>query len=338
MTQDMNHTFVKALRAVLVVAMMSLTGSNVLAQGVVVNGNVFGGGNLATVGGSVTVNIKAGMVEKNVYGGGAKANTNINNATNYGQTTESITSTTTNTTTVRLTGGTINGAAYGGGLGDANTPAYVYGDVLVDLNGTTTMADGKATTNGAMTNNTLGCVVNRVYGCNNVNGTPKGDVMVHVFATQNAGKDAVNGTVAKDSEETDLAYLQRLIDIAKPGGTVADGVDATVITAAQATHDNTSATEEEITAAITAVTAELGKMYDVYAVYGGGNNAAYVPVTPYIDATTTPTGSKAQVVIEGCDYTSIQYVYGGGNAAPVPDTYVTVKGTKIICSVVVMVP
>ena len=87
-----------------------LVGSNVMAQsGVTIKGNVFGGGNLATVGGSVTVNMSAGTVEKDVYGGGALANTNINNATNAA------------TTTVNLTGGTIKGDAYGGGLGKLGT-------------------------------------------------------------------------------------------------------------------------------------------------------------------------------------------------------------------------
>ena len=93
-----------------------LAGSNVMAQssptptGVTVRGNVYGGGNLATVGGNVTVNMSAGTVEKDVYGGGALANTNINNAASYdGTGTETITST--HTTTVNLTGGTIKGDA-----------------------------------------------------------------------------------------------------------------------------------------------------------------------------------------------------------------------------------
>ena len=29
-----------------------------------------------------------------------------------------------------------------------------------------------------------GCVVNRIFGCNNINGTPKGTARVHVFQTQ----------------------------------------------------------------------------------------------------------------------------------------------------------
>ena len=338
--------------------------SAVTINGGTTYGSVYGGGAYGVVKENVTVNVTGGEVKKDVYGGGALANTNTANwtgtglVTTYpyhevigltvgtsdvtglytkdGSTYTAATGTAVASTTyyrlantkVSLTGGTIGGSAYGGGLGDANTPAYVYGDVLVDLNGTTTMSNGKATTNGTtLTGNAKGCIVNQVFGCNNINGTPKGDVMVHVFATQNAAKDAINGTVAQESGESDTDYLQRLINVSKNGGTtVAEGVDATVIASAQTAHD--SGTEEDIAAAITTVTAELAKMYDVQAVYGGGNNAAYVPATAYTESTAT--GSKAQVVIEGCDYTSIQYVYGGGNAAPVPDTYVLVKGTKII--------
>ena len=59
--------------------------------------------------------------------------------------------------------------------------------------------------------------------------------------------------------------------------------------------------------------------YDVHAVYGGGNMAAYTPK----DLTTGTT----DVVIYGCGRTSIRQVYGGGNAASTPATKVTVNGT-----------
>ena len=360
-----SHPFNNANEYYAFLKTMALTSNtNVTIGGsAIVSGRVFGGGQRGVTLGGVKVDMTGGTVAQDVYGGGALADTNTANwdgttltakyfevtgltvgtsdvtglftkdGTTYTAATGTAQSGTkyyrlTNTI-VSLTGGKIVGAAYGGGLGDANTAAYVWGDVLVDLNGTTTMntTTGKPTTDGtSIANDAKGCVVNQVFGCNNIKGTPKGDVMVHVFATQNAAKDAITGTVAQESEETDKAYLKRLIDIAKPGETVVDGVDATVIASAQTAHD--SGTDAEITAAITAVTSELGKMYDVQAVYGGGNNAAYVPVTAYTESTAT--GSKAQVVIEGCDFTSIQYVYGGGNAAPVPDTYVLVKGTKII--------
>ena len=66
-------------------------------------------------------------------------------------------------------------------------------------------------------------------------------------------------------------------------------------------------------------TAKRQGTYDVTAVYGGGNLAAYVP-TDLANGTT-------KVIIDGCDRTSINQVYGGGNAASTPATSVTVNGT-----------
>jgi hypothetical protein len=61
--------------------------------------------------------------------------------------------------------------------------------------------------------------------------------------------------------------------------------------------------------------------YDVKAVYGGGNLAAYEP------AGGKNTTNSTNVIIDGCGLTSIQTVYGGGNAASTPATKVTVNGT-----------
>jgi hypothetical protein len=69
--------------------------------------------------------------------------------------------------------------------------------------------------------------------------------------------------------------------------------------------------------------------YDVQAVYGGGNLAKYEPV----DATliynetnkATVDAARTEVIIDGCAVTSIKQVYGGGNAAPAPATYVEVN-------------
>ena len=229
-------------------------------------GTVFGGGEAGTVKGSVAVNMTGGLILKDVYGGGALADTQTSNwdATaneNAGGWADAEKKSALHTTTVRLTGGRVGEEVFGGGLGEAGKPAYVWGDVLVDLNGTTPI-DGtthKPSTTGAVTTNTTGCVVGQIFGCNNVNGTPKGDVMVHVYATQNAAATQI----ANAGEVTNAKVKGR---------------------------------------------------YDVTAVYGGGNQAAYNPVTPY-DGTS---GSKTQVLIEGCTLTSIETVYGGGNAAAVP--------------------
>ena len=205
-----------------------------------------------------------GLILKDLYGGGALADTQTDNwdATaneNVGGWADAEKKSTLHTTTVRLKGGDILGEAYGGGLGEAGKPAYVWGDVLVDLNGTTSSGE----TGTAIAGDTRGCTVRQVFGCNNVNGTPKGDVMVHVYATQSTGKADIS-----TKPET--------------------GIDT----------------------------------YDVSDVYGGGNLASYNPVTP----SNGTSGSKTKVIIEGCALTSIKTVYGGGNAAAVPETDVVIKG------------
>ena len=254
-------------------------------------GSVFGGGEAGKVKGSVTVNMTGGLVLKDVYGGGALAHTQTSNwdasaNNNAGGWADTNQKSALYTTTVRLTGGTILGEAYGGALGQKNgvngatsdIAAYVYGDVLLDLNGTTSSGD----TGAAIDNTAKGCVVGQVFGCNNINGSPKGDVMVHVYATQNVAATQIANTPAVEASGDDPAVPA--VENAKV----------------------------------------LGR-YDVEAVYGGGNMAAYVPETAYkpIEA---PTGSKTQVIIEGCENTSIETVYGGGNAAAVPETNVVIKG------------
>ena len=252
-------------------------------------GSVFGGGEAGKVKGSVAVSMTGGLVLKDVYGGGALAHTQTSNwdasaNNNVGGWATGKTSAS-STTTVRLTGGTIIGEAYGGALGQktgvngatSDIAAYVYGDVLLDLNGTTSSGE----TGAAIDNTAKGCVVGQVFGCNNINGSPKGDVMVHVYATQNAAATQIANTPAVEASETNPA--------------VAAVENAKV----------------------------LGR-YDVSAVYGGGNMAAYVPVSPY--TTSNTSGAKSQVIIEGCNLTSIETVYGGGNAAAVPETNVDIKG------------
>ncbi len=256
-------------------------------------GSVYGGGQRGVTLGHVDVNIIGGTVKLDVYGGGALADTNLGNwdvngyvlaaALNDGESItdlyartgtegnytytkikDSETTFASNTyyrqqatwahdtgsayykTTVDLTGGTIDGNVYGGGHGNATTEAEVYGDVEVKLN-------------EAVAND--GCKVKgQIFGCNNMNGSPKGGVTVHVYKT-----------VGYDTDH------QR-----------------------SGTKNNTT--------------------YEVAAVFGGGNQAAYNPQEP------DDAKSVANVIIDGCDQTSIETVYGGGNAASAPATHVTVNG------------
>ena len=89
-------------------------------------------------------------------------------------------------TEVHLTGGTILHDAFGGGKGTRGTdvngtnaiPAIVGGNTTVELN-------------KDVANNTRGCSVERIFGCNDLNGTPKGHVTVHVYKTQHKDKQDI---------------------------------------------------------------------------------------------------------------------------------------------------
>ncbi len=145
------------------------------------------------------------------------------------------------------------GSVFGGGKGSTDNiegisaAGTTQGDVEVHLN---------------KTPSTKGAIVNQVFGCNDMNGSPKGDVTVHVYATQSPDKDNISTKPAKGTET-----------------------------------------------------------FDVEAVYGGGNLAAYEPEGG------KNTTKSTKVIIDGCGLTSIRQVYGGGNAASTPATNVEVNGT-----------
>ena len=242
-----------------------------ISNGTISDG-VYGGCNVTgTIGGNVNLMLTGGTIgtagsKSYIHGGGFGKNTTVSgNVDLYvgtsGQTTPGVTiygdvyggsalgsvnTGTSNTTKVYLYKGKIYGDAYGGGLGDSETAALVNGNVEVLLNGAafgisyTGEGDDRIPVSG------------RIFGCNNINGTPKGTVKVTVLATTPIG-----------------------------GGAHTLGT------------------------------------YEVQGVYGGGNLAAYDPTN-----SNTPT----YVEVDGCDDVSIEYVYGGGNAAPVPATEVMIEG------------
>ena len=209
-----------------------------------------------------TLNMTGGIVKSSIYGGGE-----------IGAVAENA--------TVNINGGTVGtkvvdsedatkyyyfGSVFGGGKGSVDNITYpsttpeeeqipiseagtTGGDVEVHLNKDVASDD-----------DAKGAIVRQVFGCNDMNGSPKGTVTVHVYATQNADKDKIS---VKPDKETET--------------------------------------------------------FDVEAVYGGGNLAAYEP-------TKLETG-EAKVIIDGCGLTSIRQVYGGGNAASTPATDVEVNGT-----------
>jgi hypothetical protein len=321
-------------------------------------GSVFGGGEAGTVKESVAVNMTGGLVLKDIYGGGALADTQTSNwdktkNSGAGDWADADKKSALYTTTVRATGGRVVEDIFGGALGEAGTeqnptgkPAYVWGDVLVELNGTTIENNGT----DPISTSSKGCIVNQVFGCNNVNGSPKGDVLVHVHATQNgdASKTNIASKFAKDDEDleqgesSEADYKAKLKRILADKIVIAGKLSITVAEY-QAVLDNDDATATALTTALTNIIAAIsdktsdddmkiiyGTKYDVNAVYGGGNQAAYEPVGPNPSATDDDgknTAKSTKVIIDGCGLTSIQTVYGGGNAASTPATETTVNGT-----------
>ncbi len=277
----------------------------------------------------------------------------------------------THPTTVNLLGGTIGGDAYGGGLGRlaatgvTAVEAKVYGDVNVNLNGMAVSeytspfssyvsaldVDGNNNSDYYMVPNTAGtkgCIVNRVFGCNDLNGSPQSNVTVSVYGTQNkaTSKAKIGDKFVKDDvdftqgeNEANADYIARVKPILADKIVVAQAVSIDV-TSYLSTYNDANATVDDVKTALTNITNAISTAaetetnattinnlrYDVKAVYGGGNEAAYIPATPY-HPTTAPTGSKTHVIIHGCDYTSIETVYGGGNAAPAPETNVDIYST-----------
>lgn len=283
-----------------------------------INRSVFGGGEAGNVEGDVTVTLNGGIVGEDLYGGGALADTNIGSFSvdNFEEATvvtgetvvtgmytktgntytlivdaeakaaEGIMYYTKTTlsdqhaqTTVNLYGGKIMGDAFGGGLGQktgfnggtSDIPATTYGDITItlgkeDKSSATAFNVTYENTDQKDENNQFIQVVKsgRLFGTNNLNGSPQGNVTVNVYNT-------VAGNVSRTAADPE-----------NPG------------------RANRSTDVEH--------------KYEVAAVYGGGNLANY-----------SATGKKASVTIHTCNV-SVQHVYGGGNAAAVPETDVLVKG------------
>lgn len=285
--------------------------------------NVFGGGNVADVGGSVMVNLKSGTVLHDVYGGGALADTNTDN---IGSTNA------THSTTLYLSGGTVQGDVYGGGLGrladdetgETAVAAIVGGDVTLYLNGQPT-ANGEGVDSVAY--NQKGCVVEGdIYGCNNLNGTPRGNVTLHIYGTQHKDKTNIS---QKATVPIYTAYnnihdgLRTRIADAEAFG-LGDSDEATV---ARTVLSDANADTRELSNALSAledaIESKQRDNYDVHAIYGGGNLAAYDP-----EPDNRNTTKKASIYVYGCDRSCIQFLYGGGNAAPTPANFIEIEGGR----------
>ena len=260
-------------------------------------------------------------------------------------------------TEVHLDGGRIYHDAYGGGRGtlvitDANGIATRTGGIAADVGGNTTVELNKYAVQKIQEEESeyvKGCIVDRIFGCNNLNGTPKGEVQVHVYATQtndnstnaaiNVKKDTkfeIDGVNLEKGDRTDNAYLAYLKETLAGQITQATNLlDEETVSVYTTIKSKTGVSVEELKSAIIDIRTKMAPViaadktrYDVQAVYGGGNLAAYVPNGPGADKNGDDhkhTTEEAKVTIDGCELTSIYQVYGGGNAASTPATKLTIN-------------
>ena len=283
-----------------------------------IHGSVYGAGlgisgftNMARLYGNTTLTVKEdAVIDGGVYGGGENGIVD-QNASGYGN------------TIVNIIGGTIGSSAktanvHGGGLGsqtrvvgsvnltvgeaNATSGATIYGDVYGGsaegkTNGDTSLTSGATTTVTLNAGTINGSLYGGGLGTQSNPADVYGPVQVNVFSgTVNTTSDAGSGAVYGCNNVAGAPQNTVKVDIYKTDS-----------------HDVGSDEDDP-----------SDDVYAIDAVYGGGNMASY---------TYTANGQAyPQVTVHNCD-NSIKYVYGGGNAANVPATKVTIWGGNRIGNV-----
>lgn len=266
-------------------AVLGSTSVNVQQANTQIGSDVYGGGNKANVSGSVTVNVNGGTITHDVYGGGALADVNVTN--------DALTSGA--TTTVNLRAGTVTGSVYGGGLGQISPSiaAKVYGPVQV---------------------NAIGGNIGTVFGCNNLYGAPQSTVQVTMekSTAQGAPELNINNVYGGGNQ---APYSGNPVVNIKNGNVVKQGTTGGNVFgggygASATVNGNPQLTIGDITAGHDGYHAVVEG-----SAFGGGDAAAVngVPV----------------VLVQKCN-TEVGLVYGGGNAADVYATNITVTGGNTI--------
>jgi hypothetical protein len=238
-----------------------------IEEGTTITNDVFGGGESSNSTDSVVVNIKGGTM-RNVYGGASAANVG-------------------KLAVVNLTGGIITNDVFGGGkgrlavaaVGEEGKPGYIpavtevkatVGKTLVNLNGT------HYTDNGVEVYPDSCKVLGRIFGCNDINGSPLDTATVHIYKTAGASR-----TAKKDLDDIVESKHHYHLQAVYGGGNLA---------AFEPTD------KSETSTATTHVIIDGCDMTSIRQVYGGGN-AASTPAT--------------KVEVNGTY--EIEELFGGGN-------------------------
>ena len=295
------------------------------------NGHVLHNTEVAVTGGTIG-NDSGSPTNGNVFGSGRGADTYLVGSTPtlspnagrvYGNT----------EVTIEGDNTIIKNNVYGGGYlatVDGNTTVTigedydptVWGDVF---GGSALGAIGN--TSGTTTLNIYGGTIGSTssYYYNAVNGTHKGNI----FGGGNGDAEgstfdgATNGTT--DGKRAADVRNTVLVNIGETDADEVNTTDATITGEVFGGNNVMGTPLGNVTVDINSTKRASGTNtisdsgYALSAVYGGGNKADYVP---------TATGAKSQVNINGC-YNTVQYVYGGGNAAAVPEANSMIEGGHI---------
>ena len=268
---------------------------------------------LGTVTGNVILNIDGTTtVGESVFGGGESSNATGNTTVNVigGTVTHDVygggaLANVGGNTKVNLIGGTVNRNVYGGGMGRMHADAVG----TEGQPGFVAEVTPVAATVGSATVN--------------LNGINAADYQAEYTTLVREG-DSGPYTVGDDKKGCivggDIFGCNNLNGT--PLGSVTVHVYKT-----QRAEATCIANTNDVTNAKVQGTPGVPGSYDVKHVYGGGNLAAYEPTNATSNDNTLVKEAHTNVIIDGCDRTSIHQVYGGGNAASTPGTEVTINGT-----------
>ena len=293
-------------------------------------GSVYGGGERGITLGGVDVNMVGGTVYQDIYGGGSLADSNTSmwdaaqnklvdfvvlpslipgtSATGY-YTSQSANALITDPdatvqsgtiyyanykTNVNLKGGTVECNVYGGGLGQLAKNAVEAQDE-VPAQGTEGEPGYVPAVPAVPAQPAASAIEAKVYG----------DVSVVLNKPTTPGDNTTCG---------DCEVKGTIFGCNNLNGSPQAGVDVHIYKTVKKNDSGTVIAKPD----------KNTNNYEVTAVYGGGNLAAYYPDDETVRKAET---TKAYVTIDGCELTSIGSVYGGGNAASVPATEVVVNGT-----------
>lgn len=258
------------------------------------NGNVHGGGkgSATVVNGNVNVTIggttaKQPVIYGDVYGGSESGHVN-GDGYNAGNT---------NTTSVTLNNGVINGSLYGGAWGK-DQEAFVFGPVSVTVNG--------------------GTVTESVFGCNNAQGKPRMGVSVTINHTdpapserQYALKNVFGGGNRADyTAGTPIVTVNNCdnsIEYVYGGGNMATvpGTNVTIHGGNVIGNVFGGGYGANITTNGTHVTIDGGRILNVF---GGSNNGGVITGSIVVDVNESNANQTACPI-------DIDNLYGGGNKA-----------------------